>query len=244
MALKFVLDDLEGLDENLQGLYSKHTDGKFYLDVDGAVSKSKVDEFRDNNISLKKQVEELTDKYGNIDLEKYQELMDKAALDDGKKRITMDKVDEIVAERTTAMKADHANQVDALTKSRDGLSAQLDNLLIDGAVRDAAVDAKVRAGALEDVVLRAKTTFKVVDGKAVAHDEKGNVRYGKDGTNPLNPVEWIQGLKTSAEHLFEQSKGGGAGGGDNKNLDRNDQNQNTANMSPLQKIAAGMADAE
>ena len=243
MALKFVLDSLEGLDENLQGLYSKHTDGKFYLDVDGAVSKSKVDEFRDNNISLKKQVEELTDKYGNIDLEKYQELMDKAALDDGKKRITMDKVDEIVAERTQKMKEEHANQVTALTGSRDELSKQLDNLLIDGAIRDAAVAAKVRAGAVEDVVLRGKQTFKVVDGKAVAHDDKGNVQYGKDGTNPLGPVEWVGGLKASAEHLFEQSKGGGAGGGDNRGGDQN-QHQDTSNMSPLQKIAAGMADGE
>ena len=58
MVLKFVLDSLEDLEDNVKALYSKHTDGKFYLDVEGAVSKSKVDEFRDNNVSLKQQIEE------------------------------------------------------------------------------------------------------------------------------------------------------------------------------------------
>jgi hypothetical protein len=241
MALKFVLDNIDDLDDSVKALYSKHTDGKFYLDVDGAVSKSKVDEFRDNNISLKQQIEELTDKYGNIDLDKYQELMDKAALDDGKKRITMDKVDEIVSERTTAMKEEHENQLSALTSARDGLSDQLNGLLIDGAVRSAALESKVRTAALEDVVLRAKQTFKVVDGKAVAHDSEGKVLYGKDGSNPLSTSEWIGGLKTSAPHLFETSSGGGAGGGTKTPVKPG---QDTSQMSPLQKISAGMSSSE
>lgn len=241
MALKFVLDSIEDLDEGIKALYSKHTDGKFYLDVEGAVSKSKVDEFRDNNVSLKQQVEEMTDKYGNVDIEKYNELMEKAAQDDGKKRVSMEKVDEIVAERTKAMKAEHGNQIDALQTANSGLNGQLNGLLIDGAVRSAAIEAKVRNVAVEDVVLRAKTTFKVVDGKAVAHDGEGAVIYGKDGSNPLSTAEWIGGLKTTAPHLFEESKGGGAGGGDKK---PGEQQKDTSNMSPLQKISAGMTAQE
>jgi cell division protein FtsB len=240
MALKFMLENLDDLDESLKGLYSKHTDGKYYLDVDGAVSKSKIDEFRDNNISLKQQIEELTDKYGNIDIEKYQELMDKAALDDGKKRITMDKVDELVADRTRTMKEEHQNQLSQLTTTNTELSSQLNGLLIDGAIRSAAVEAKVRTGALEDVVLRAKQTFKVVDGKAVAHDDKDNIIYGKDGTSPLSTKEWISSLKTSADHLFEQSKGGGAGGGSDNRGVSDKPAGDTAQLSPLQKISAGM----
>lgn len=237
MALKFVLDSLDDLDDSLKGLYSKHTDGKFYLDVDGAVAKNKVDEFRDNNISLKQQLEEMTDKFGNIDLDKYQALIDKEALDDGKKRVTMEKVDDIVAERTTAMKAEHNTQLEALKTTNSALNGQLNGLLIDGTVRTAAVEAKVASTALDDVILRAKQTFQVVDGKAVAHDDKGQIVYGKNGTDPLSTVEWIGGLKTSAPHLFEVSKGGGAGGGDQK---PNDQNVDTSTMSPLQKISAGM----
>jgi len=238
MPLKFSVESLEGLDESVAGLYSKHTDGKYYLEVEGAVAKNKVDEFRENNISLKQQLEELQDRYGNIDVDKYNELLKAAEQDEGKKRVPMEKVDEIVAERTRKMKEEHQNQVEALTNNNNSLSDQLNGLLIDGAVRNAAVEAKVRPGALEDVVLRANRTFKVVDGKAVAHDEKGNIVYGRDGTSPLSPSEWLQSLKSSADHLFEQSQGGGAGGGDNRSSGNS--RQDSANMSPLQKIAAGM----
>lgn len=241
MALKFVLDSLEGLDESKAALYSKHTDGKYYLEVEGAVAKSKVDEFRDNNISLKQQLEDMQNKFGKIDLEKYQELMDKAAQDDGKKRITMEQVDQIVNDRTGKMKEEYENQINQLASANKGLSGQLDNLLIDGAIRNAAVEAKVRQGALEDVVLRAKQTFKVVDGKAVPHDSDGKVVYGKDGTNPMTTSEWISGLKKNADHLFEQSQGGGAGGG---KAPPGKIPADTSNMSPLQKIAAGMSSKE
>lgn len=237
MALKFVLDSIDDLDDSLKGLYSKHTDGKYYLDVDGAVAKNKVDEFRDNNIRLKQDLEEMVDKFGNVDLDKYKAFLDKEANDDGKKRITMEKVDEIVAERTTAMKAEHVTQLDALKTTNGALNGQLNGLLIDGTIRTAAVEAKIASTALDDVILRAKQTFKVVEGKAVAHDDKGQIIYGKNGTDPLSTSEWIGGLKTSAPHLFEISKGGGAGGGDQK---PGDQNVDKSTLSPLQKISAGM----
>jgi hypothetical protein len=51
-------------------------------------------------------------------------------------------------------------------------------------------------------------------------DDQGNVvarngdelRYGKDGINPLTPKEWITTLKASGEasHLWPPSSGGGA----------------------------------
>lgn len=241
MALKFVVDSLDGVDESVQGLYSKHTDGKYYLEVEGAVAKSKLDEFRNNNINLKQQIDELTDKYGNIDVDKYKELMEKAAQDDGKKRIPMEKLDEIVNERTQKMKEEYENQIGQLKDVVSSQSGQLDNLLIDGAVRQAAAEAKVRNAAIEDVILRAKQTFKVVDGQAIAHDSKGAIVYGKDGSTPLSTNEWLGGLKKNASHLFETSTGGGAGGGD-QSPSRGP--QDTSNMSPLQKIAAGMSSSD
>jgi hypothetical protein len=36
---------------------------------------------------------------------------------------------------------------------------------------------------------------------------------GADGKKPLQPEEWLKGLKEQAPHLFPPSKGGGAGGG-------------------------------
>lgn len=240
MTLKFMLENLDDTEEATKTLYVKHDDGHFYLDVDGAVAKSKVDEFRDNNIGLKKDLEELNKKFEGVNLEEYESLRDKAALDDGKKRISMEKVDEIVAERTGAMKTAHSEELTGLNTQITTQGSQLNGLLIDSAVRDAAIAAGVKKGAISDVVLRAQSTFKVVEGKALAHDSDGKVIYGKNGTDPLTAGEWIGGLRTSADHLFEPNKGGGAGGGDNSGGGGGGNQQSREDMSPLQKIASGM----
>lgn len=234
-----MLENLENQEDSVKSLYVKHDDGNFYLDVDGAVAKSKVDEFRDNNIGLKRDLEELNKKFEGVNLEEYESLRDKAALDDGKKRISMEKVDEIVAERTGAMKTAHEEALAGLNTQISTQGGQLNGLLIDSAVRDAAVSAGVKKGAISDVVLRAQSTFKVVEGKALAHDVDGKVLYGKNGTDPLTASEWIGGLKISADHLFEQNKGGGAGGGSNSG-GGGGQQPNREDMSPLQKISSGM----
>jgi len=41
MALKYVLESLDGVEESVKALYAER-DGKFYLDVDGAVDKSEI----------------------------------------------------------------------------------------------------------------------------------------------------------------------------------------------------------
>lgn len=249
MALKFMLKSLDELDDAQRSLYVKHEDGNFYLDVDGAVAKQKVDEFRNNNIDLKKQVEEYESKFKDIDPAKYSEMLaeiERLSNDDNKNKNqgpSKEEIENIVAERTKAMKQDYENQVQALKNANETQAGQLNGLLIDSAVRSAATEAGVRKGALSDVVLRAQQSFKVVDGNAVAHDENGGIIYGKNGTDPLSVHEWVSGLKTSAEHLFEANSGGGAGGSDNRN--NNSSNRaDPANMTALQKIQAGMSSGE
>ena len=58
---KFVMESLEGLSSDVAGLYSEQ-EGKFVLTgIEGAVRKSKLDEFRDNNIGLTKKLEGFKD---------------------------------------------------------------------------------------------------------------------------------------------------------------------------------------
>lgn len=81
--------------------------------------------------------------------------------------------------------------------------------MIDNAVRDAAAKSGVRAGAVDDVLLRARQVFKVQDGKAVAFDGDKQL-FGSTG-DPLTVAEYINGkLVEAAPHLFEPSQGGGA----------------------------------
>jgi len=231
MALKFMLDTLEGLDEGTAKLYSQGQDKKFYLEVDGAVAKSKLDEFRNTNVNLMKEME----KFKDVDPVKYQELLKKQQEFEGKKMVSMDEVNDMVLERVKTMQNDFNTEKQTMTEANNKLNRQLESLLVDSAVRREASNEKVLASAVDDVLLRAKSVFKVVDGVLTPQDSNGNMVYGKDGTSPLSPGEWVKGLIKTAPHLFEPSVGGGSGGGRNPsgNLD-------PSKMTSMQKLQAGL----
>ena len=83
MKLKFKLDTLEGLDAAIAALYEQGADGAYYLSVDGVVGKDKLDEFRNNNVKLLKDLE----KFKDVDPAKYQELLALAKKQEEKKLI-------------------------------------------------------------------------------------------------------------------------------------------------------------
>jgi hypothetical protein len=85
----------------------------------------------------------------------------------------------------------------------------LSKLIIDTNVQTEAIKAGVRETAVEDVLLRARTIFRVVDGRAVPYNGD-EIVYGKDGTTPQGIGEWLADQATKAPHLFKETKGGGA----------------------------------
>ena len=229
MKLKFKLDTLDGLDAAIAGLYEQGADGAYYLSVDGAVDKSKLDEFRNNNVKLLKDLE----KFKDVDPAKYQELLALAKKQEEKKLIDAGEIDKVVEQRVGEMKSTYETQLQTLTQENSVAKRQLEALLIDNAVRDAAIKSGVQATAVDDVLLRAKATFQIKDGNAVPVDAQGNVVYGKDGTSPMSVVDWTSGLKKQAPHLFQGSQGGGAQGSGKGNVD-------TSKLSSAQKIAQGL----
>lgn len=231
MPLKAVLDTVDGVDAALKGLYDKGQDGKYYLQVEGMVPNERLVEFRNNNIELKRKLET----FDGIDPVKYRELSAREQQIKDAKLIDSGKVDELVAQRTAAMKAEYEGKITALDTTLKSTSSRLGSVLIDSAVKSAAVAIGVLPTAVDDVVLRAKSMFQVKDGQAVAVNDKGEVVYGRDPTKPLGVDEWVGGLKTAAPHLFEGMKGSGApGSGGRGNVD-------TSKMTGTQKIAAGLA---
>jgi hypothetical protein len=232
MSLKFMLDNLEGLDDSVAALYTKHDDGKHYLEVDGAVSKSKLDEFRNNNVDLLRKL----DGYKDLDPAKYASMQTQIAELTREETIPADKLDEIVAERVGNLRNEYDGKINDFETVISTQSRQLEGLVIDSAVRKAATEGKVLPTAVDDVLLRAKSTFKVIDGAAVPHDSKGSVVYGKDGSSPMGIGEWMGKLSKDASHLFEGSSGGGGTGGGRQTGGQ----QDTSKMSAVQKIAAGL----
>lgn len=234
MPLPFIVEDVTKVESAYQSLYAKNdADNKFYLQVDGVVAKEKVDEFRTNNIELSKQLA----KFKDVDPVKYATFLDLEAKGKlaGK---TPAEVDAIIAERITPMKTEYETQISGLTGERDTLNSQLSVLLVDNVIRDAASKVGITGAQMDDVLLRGKTTFKLVAGVVTPHDSKGNVIYGSDATTPLSINDWLTKLKTSAPHLFPQNSGGGAGG------NRGGGGGNPQTMTAQQKISQGLKDAK
>jgi hypothetical protein len=209
MALKAKVATLDEVPEAARSFYTEASGGGFALAVEGVVPKEKVDEFRQNNLALKRQNEELLAKFDGIDPDAARELLGQQAQLRERKLIEAGKVDELVQERVSGLIKDHQKTLGVLTQERDGLQQQLHTHLVHGEVRTEALKAGVRAAALDDVILRADTVFRAHEGAPAAFKGK-EMLYGKDGVNPLRPAEWIGTLRDTAPHLFEPSTGSGA----------------------------------
>lgn len=229
MGLKLFVENLDDVSENHKSLYEQTDDGKYRLDVDGAVPREKLDEFRQNNIELLKKLEG----FKNVDVQKYTKLLEIEKRINDKDLVDAGKIDEAVQSRIQSMKTEHEGVVKDLSEKLNISNRQLESLLIDSAVRVKALELGALPAAMDDVLLRAKSAFKLVDGVAIPHVD-GKPVYGKDGVNPMSVEEWINGLSKSASHLFGKTSGGGAQGSGNAGAN------NSRNMSSIQKITAGL----
>ncbi len=232
MSLKAKLENLDGVDEALKGLYTER-EGAFHLTVEGMVDKSKLDDFRTTNTQLKSDLEKLTDKFNGVDLSRYAELVKSDQDNKDKKLVDAGKIDELLAERTKRMKEEYEKTIQTLESQNHTHVRQLEGLVIDNSVRAAATKSGVQATAVDDVLLRARTVYSLEDGTATPKDRKGEVIYGKDGSTPMAIEEWVKGLEDTAGHLFIKSSGGGPKNPGGVPVDGK-------NLSPLEKVSQGL----
>jgi len=81
---------------------------------------------------------------------------------------------------------------------------------MNSAIKSEAAKSGIAATAIDDVMLRAKNSFKIIDGKPIPVDNKGDPLFGKDGVMTVS--EWMKELAATAPHLFKPSSGAGAQG--------------------------------
>jgi hypothetical protein len=94
------------------------------------------------------------------------------------------------------------------------IQGRLNRTLVEKTSTELAVARHVRKEAISDVITRAQSVWSIGDdGQLVATTPDGQRAYHPGGDRPLSPDFWIDGLRTTAPHLFEASTGGGASGG-------------------------------
>src|SRR5262245_60398295 len=153
MALKASYKTAEEIPAEVKAFYRQDGTNGWVLDAEDMVSKKTLDEFRDNNRTLKRQVDEdLTPKlrkYEDVgtveDFEGLKQRSDELA--EGK-LVRSGKLEEAVTQRLEKVNSEHQKE---LTKERtrsDALQKQLSTLMIDNATMEAATKIGARQTAL------------------------------------------------------------------------------------------------
>jgi hypothetical protein len=232
MALKFKFKSKDEVPAEHLSLYTER-DGAWVLDVEGAVEKAKLDEFRNNNLALSKERDELKQRFDGIDPDEARALLgDKQKAEEEKllrgngtpdtsaaekaekdKAAERERIEKVIEGRVKGIKADLEKQVGTLTAERDALNGRLTAIQIDQGVITVATKRGLRPTAIADITARARTVFKLVNGAPAAFEADGkSVRYGKDGLTAMTLEEWVDTQVSEAPHLFESNAGGGAAG--------------------------------
>lgn len=231
MALKFVVDAtaFETLPDETKKLYKKRDDGKFQLEVDGAGDKAKLDEFRESNVTLKAQIEEMQkdlEKFKDMDPAKYKQLLEQIQSQEEKKLIKDGNIDEVIKLRTEALKKEYEDKLAAkdklnakLTEDAKTATKEKDTYIVEAEMRKAVDNPEVGfqsgvANILKDTVLR---EFIHKDGKVVRVKADGSLVYGTKG-EPQGLDEFVQSYAKDHPYLVKPSTGGGSrNNGDTKN---------------------------
>lgn len=248
--LKARLDSLDDVPEALHELYEE-VDGAFVLALDDIDAhpgvkglKSALDKEKKDRLKYSTDLQAMREKLGDLDPEaarealgKLQQLEDRKLLDEGK-------VEELLKQRTERMARDHQAQIKALeaklaeaSTGAEQLTARLQKVLVEGAIRDAASKNGVRPTAVTDVLMRGNSLFQLDGDTPIPRDPKGEIIRGKNGVDPMSIDEWFGSLQADAPHLFETSNGGGAAGA---GRGQGSQHRRTVSLSDPRAIGANL----
>lgn len=209
--LKFKVDaeQFGGLDEAQQSMYKQEGDS-YVLQVEGAVDKSKLDEFRSNNVELLKQL----DQYKGIDLEEYSKMTEQQRKLKEKELIDAGEIDTLFEQRLSSTKSDYEAKLEKLQNQlneKDGAyQSTVQKYEIDGAAQKAFSAHKVSPEAQDFVLAKIRSTFKVNEGKAVAFDGEEIIK-GENGNLTID--EFVGSLPDSFKVPSSGGRASGANGG-------------------------------
>src|SRR4051812_48209654 len=121
MALKFKFKSKDEVPAELAAHYVER-DGAWVLDAEGAADKAKLDEFRNNNVELLKQLNEHKKNFEGIEPDEVRKLADEKRKLEEEKRLKAGEFDKVLEARLKAAKVDWDKQLSAATSERDALS--------------------------------------------------------------------------------------------------------------------------
>lgn len=227
-------DSLEAVPDGLKEFAKTDDDtGKVQVNV---VPNAKLDEFREKNINLSRQLEAVQPTLARVkeiagdDLDTF--VNDLSGLRDIAQRVkdgelkTDDQIEAAVQDRIKVIRDGYEDnskslkrELDEANKKATTLGERLNRTRIDKEVTAAVIvpESGVRPEALPDVLERAYRLFKIEDDKIVPKRGEATI-FGANGADPMTPTEWLVKLRDEAPHYFKGNNGGGAAGGKDEKI--------------------------
>jgi len=219
-ALTPVVDSLDKVPESARTFYEPK-DGKFHVILDSApagfvsaaelaTANGKVVEFRDNNIKLVKEVEELRPlkaKVGDLDLDAAKTAVTELA---ALKAKGVTKPDDISAQITAAVTAAQKPLLDEVANMKASSAAdrkRADDATMRSTISEHFTKAGGIASALDFIVQKASSVFHVESGTVKAQANRFSSEKPGD---PLTVEEWLKSQVKESDFAFKLSNGGGA----------------------------------
>ena len=110
MALKFKVKSRDEVPGELASHYVER-DGVLVLDVDGAVDRAKLEEFRNTNVVLLKERDELKERFAGIDPAEVRKLAEEKRRLEEAQQLKAGEVEKVVETRVRALKTDLEKQL-------------------------------------------------------------------------------------------------------------------------------------
>lgn len=167
-------------------------------------------------LNEKKKIQETLKDFENIDPTKAKEALNFLETNAEAQMIKEGRVDELLEKRTSSLKSEHEAQLSELSQKLEEFSTKSQtfeglykNKMIEDGLRNAALQAKVRTEAIDDIILRGSREFNLgEDGSIESRDKDGKLRKTADD-KILTPFNWIDGLKKTHPHYWPESQGAG-----------------------------------
>lgn len=234
MAIKAVVtaDEHAKLDDAIKALY-KQEGTVFVLDADGIDAhpatrslKNALDTERNNASNATRELAKLREQLGSDDpaeaaeaLRKIKDMEEKAALGEipEKFKQQFDKAVAVRVESITknyeAQKKGYEKQIAELNDGLNKTNSQLEELTIDGEVRNVAAKKGLNDWAVEDAILHARRLYKLKDGKPVPLNGDQIVFSGKRPGDPKPIEEWLEEKVAEKPGWLKPNAGAGADNG-------------------------------
>jgi hypothetical protein len=217
MPLKLNVTSLDQIEEPYRPLYHPvegHPD-EFVLDIEDAVPKAKLEEFRRNNLKLNEDMEKMRKQFRDIDPEEYRRRGTEIETLKEQAASKQTKGEKEYAAQMSQMAATHKAEKEAIAATLKEKDLMIARMMIDDTVTRLAAEAKALGPAIVDVVNRAKSVFRMEEGVVVAYRPTGEKWFSPESGNLLTVSEWIKLLPKECPHFFPANEGTRASGSAN-----------------------------